>query len=82
MSDRIEKSWIVLRSIECAVGDYCVDIFSRPDGSYVFEEFRKDPEDMGKWTGVKYYSALSFSTEAEALEEAKTRVSWLPIECN
>ena len=59
-----------------------MDIFSRPDGSYGFEEFRKDPEDMGKWTGVQYYSALSFGTEAEALEEAKTRVKWLSIEHN
>ncbi|HEY2564091.1 MAG TPA: hypothetical protein VGI44_10300, partial [Acidimicrobiales bacterium] len=29
------------------MADRCVDIFSRPDGTFGFEEFRRDPEDMG-----------------------------------
>ncbi len=77
MSDRIDKKWVVLRSIESVSGDYCVDIFARPDGSFGFEEFRKDPEDMGIWTGVQYYSVLTFETKSDALKEAKIRVSWL-----
>jgi len=27
--------------------DRCVDVFARPDGTFGFEEFRRDPEDMG-----------------------------------
>jgi hypothetical protein len=47
--------------------DRGVDIFSRPDGTFGFEKFRRDPEDMSAWTAVAYYSARVFSTEDEAL---------------
>jgi 8-oxo-dGTP diphosphatase len=35
----------VLASLENSYGDYCVDIFTRPDGSFGFEEHRRDPEE-------------------------------------
>jgi len=41
MIERIEKN-LVLRSIESDLGNLCVDIFLRPDGTYGFEEFRRD----------------------------------------
>lgn len=77
MSDRIQSSWKVLKSIEIDTGDFCVDIFVREDGSYGFEEFRKDSEDMGKWTGLKYFSVHHFSSEHEALSAAKKNIFWL-----
>ena len=77
MSDRIQNSWKVLRSIEINTGDYCVDIFVREDDSFGFEEFRRDSEDMGMWTRIKYYSVLSFENETDALKEAKVRIKWL-----
>ena len=52
VSKRIDKSWVVVDSIENFERDRCVDIFRRPDGSYGFEEFRRDPEDAGAWTPV------------------------------
>ena len=45
MSKRIDKSWLVFTSIENLEHDRCVDLFRRPDGSYGFEEFRRDVED-------------------------------------
>ena len=48
MSKRIDKSWLVFVSIENFEHDRCVDLFSRPDGSYGFEEFRRDVEDRGE----------------------------------
>ena len=42
VSKRIDKSWVVVDSIENFERDRCVDIFRRPDGSYGFEEFRRD----------------------------------------
>jgi hypothetical protein len=30
-------------------------VFARPDGSFGFEEFRRDPEDVGAWTPVSYF---------------------------
>ena len=57
--------------------DRCVDIFKRPDGTFGFEEFRRDPEDMGGWTPIAYYSVREFGTEAEALAGARETVPWL-----
>jgi hypothetical protein len=57
--------------------DRCVDIFVRPDGTFGFEEFRRDPEDMGTWTPVACYSAQEFISEQEAVTSARKMVSWL-----
>ena len=54
MSQRIDKSWLVFLSIENFEHDRCVDLFSRPDGTHGFEEFRRDAEDRGAWTPVQY----------------------------
>jgi hypothetical protein len=54
-----------------------VDVFARPDGTFGFEEFRRDPEDMGAWTPVAYYSHREFPTEADALIAAREAVAWL-----
>jgi hypothetical protein len=77
MSARIDKSWIVFNSIENREGTRCVDLFYRPDGSYGFEEFRRDPEDAGAWTPVQYFSGLSFASRDEALAAAVDAVGWL-----
>ena len=77
MSKRIDKSWTVFVSIENPEHDRCVDIFSRPDGSYGFEEFRRDIEDAGQWTPVQYYSGVPYASSAEALVTAERCVSWL-----
>jgi len=77
MSSRLDKSWIVLASHQTADGYRCVDVFARPNGTFGFEEFRRDPEDMGAWTPVSYYSGLEFSTEAEAVDAARHAVHWI-----
>ena len=45
MFKRIDRSWLVFVSVENPEHDRRVDFFSRPDGSYGFEEFRRDVED-------------------------------------
>jgi hypothetical protein len=77
VSSRLDKSWKVLASPSTTSVDRCVDIFLRPDGTFGFEEFRRDPEDSGAWTPVTYYSAQEYDTEAEALAAARVRVPWL-----
>ncbi len=77
MSSRLDPSWRVLASPSTRAVDRCVDIFVRPDGSFGFEEFRRDPEDMGAWTPMAYYSARAFPSEAAAVEEARQAVPWL-----
>ena len=77
MSQRIDKSWFVFLSIENFEHDRCVDLFSRPDGTYGFEEFRRDVEDRGAWTPVQYYSGGVYSSREAALAAAKQSVGWL-----
>ncbi len=78
VSARLDPSWSVLASPSTPAVDRCVDIFVRPDGTFGFEEFRRDPEDMGAWTPVAYYSTREFETESDALSAARDAVRWLP----
>lgn len=57
--------------------DRCVDIFRRPDGTFGFEEFRRDAEDMGRWTPIAYFSVREYSSEADAIAAARGAVPWL-----
>ncbi len=77
MSKRLDPSWVVVESIENAQHDRCVDVFARPDGSFGFEEFRRDPEDAGAWTPVSYFSDLRHASKGEALTRAARQVAWL-----
>ena len=77
MSARLDPSWKVLASPSTSAVDRCVDLFARPDGTFGFEEFRRDPEDMGAWTPVAYFSEREFTTEAEARTAARDAVPWL-----
>ena len=77
MSKRIDKSWLVFTSIENDDHDRCVDLFSRPDGTFGFEEFRRDIEDRGEWTPVQYYSASIYLTREAATAAAVKAVNWL-----
>lgn len=77
MSQRIRKDWVVLASLENDTHDRCVDVFLRPDGTYGFEEFRRDPEDAGAWTPVQQQARRVFPTRDAALAAAKLAVAWL-----
>ena len=45
------------------VATFCRPLmFSRPDGTHGFEEFRRDAEDRGAWTPVQYYSGRVYSS--------------------
>lgn len=77
MTRRLEEGWLVFDSLENDQHDRCVDLFSRPDGSFGFEEFRRDPEDSGHWTPVAYHSAVRFETAAAAATAARENVPWL-----
>ena len=77
MSRRIDRSWTVFDSIENGEHDRCVDLFGRPDGSFGFEEFRRDVEDAGGWTPVAYYSGRSFGSKDDAWAAAVKAVAWL-----
>jgi hypothetical protein len=77
VSSRLDKSWLVLASHQTDEGNRCVDIFSRPNGTFGFEEFRRDPEDLGEWTPLSYFSGREYATEDEAVAAARRAVVWL-----
>ena len=77
MSERIDKSWLVFVSVENSDHDRCVDLFSRPDGTFGFEEFRRDVEDRGEWTPISYYSGAIYASRESALDGAMQSVTWL-----
>jgi len=66
-------------SIENPQHDRCVDIFTRPDGSFGLEEFRRDAEDAGAWTPVGYFCSLRYASKREALADAARRVAWFAL---
>lgn len=70
-------SYRVVKSLENQATDRCVDIFQRADGSFGFEECRRDHEDGAVWFPLDKYSGLVFDSEAAALAEARASVAWL-----
>jgi len=67
----------VLRSIETPEGERCVDFFIRPDGSFGFEEYRRDMEDGRGWFPIGFHADKCFASEQEAEAKALAAVSWL-----
>ena len=61
----------VVNSIQNFERDRCADIFVRADGTFGFEEYRRDPEDGGRW------NPITRMLEENALTQAKTCVPWL-----
>jgi hypothetical protein len=69
----------VMRSINRDDGQVCVDIFVRPDGSYGFDEYRRDPEDTRGWYSIGHYDGKSFTSSDAAYTEALARIPWLRL---
>lgn len=77
MSAHLDRTWTVLDSHQTFDATRCVDIFSRPNGTFGFEEFRRDPEDGGAWTPLRSFLNLEYPSVALALEGARKNVAWL-----
>ncbi len=68
---------VALRSINLQGENRCVDLFMRPDGTFGFEEFRRDIEDNRGWFPIGFFGDRVFDSEEDALLEARSKVSWL-----
>jgi hypothetical protein len=73
----MRDGWKVLASRENAEANRCIDIFVRRDGTFGFEEYRRDPEDAGGWTLVAYHAHRVFATRDEAEAAAAGIVAWM-----
>ncbi len=67
----------VTRSYNLDGDTLCVDIFQRPDGSFGFDEFRRDPEDGRGWYSIGHCGTRIFDSFDAALADAKATVAWL-----
>ena len=67
----------VLDSFSLRGEERCVDIFVRPDGTFGFEEYRRDVDDQGGWFAVGFFSSQVFASREQTLTEARARVLWL-----
>jgi len=67
----------VLASFEDQFRTNCVDVFVRENGSFGFEEFRRDSDGGGQWQSLGKYSQRSFASGEAALREADRQVAWL-----
>ena len=67
----------VLASVQNRHGDLCVDVFARADGSFGFEEYRRDPEDGGRWYALHRHAQGVFDSAEAALVQARACVAWL-----
>lgn len=66
----------VLHSINLDGETICVDVFARPDGSFGFDEFRRDPEDGRGWYSIGHHGEKRFSSADAALAAAKSTIGW------
>ena len=69
----------VLESLHNPTADRCVDVFVREDGTFGFEEFRRDHEEAGGWFSLHRYSNQIFHSQDQALAKAKSIVEWLLV---
>ncbi len=67
----------VIRSVNLPNEMICVDVFQRPDGSFGFDEFRRDPEDGQGWFSIGHHGDAVFSSAEAALGAACDTVQWL-----
>ena len=67
----------VLTSLHNLAADRCVDIFVREDGTFGYEEYRRDHEDGRGWFALNHYSNQVFQSQEDAIARARASVPWL-----
>ena len=67
----------VLQSIENDDAGRCVDLFARPDGTFGFEEYRRDIEDGRGWFAIGFHASGRYETADGALRDALSKIAWL-----
>jgi len=77
MAEKPPEKNRVLRSIETPDSGRCVDFFVRPDGTFGFEEYRRDMEDGRGWFPIGFHAEKIFKSDEESEEKALATVSWL-----
>jgi hypothetical protein len=65
----------VIATLHNKDADRAVKIMKWPDGTFGCNEFRRDPEDAGRWTLVRENASGTYATQEQAI--AVARAGWL-----
>ncbi len=68
---------VVVASLESDDGFRCIDIVRMADGLYLFDEWRRDPEDPAGWQLVFANTDKRYRDEAAAKAAAIAATAWL-----
>jgi len=71
------KEQVVIQSINNDESNLCIDFFTRNNGTFGYEEYRKDPENASSWYKIGYFTYKIFSSKDEAYNDAVKTISWL-----
>ena len=77
MTGLIPETKPIVTSIENEARDRCVDFVLHADGTVTYREFRRDPEDAGRWSLVSDYGAPRHACMVDAVAHASRRIAWL-----
>lgn len=58
-----------------------MDLFARPDGTFGFEEYRRDIEDGRGWFPIGFHASGRYETADGALTDALSKIAWLREAC-
>ena len=67
----------VVRCFDNPWDGLCVDIFHRPDGTFGYQEYRRDHETGEGWFPIGDHAAAHCQTQADAVNLARARIVWL-----
>jgi hypothetical protein len=73
------KNFIVVDSFENEDRNKCVDIIQTKVGKFLFQEWRREPEDLHGWFLLGDSSPHAFASQLEATSAACQAIIWLNV---
>jgi len=70
----------VVKSINMTGETICVDFFKRTDGTFGFEEYRRDVETGEGWFPIGFHSGILCTSMEDAVAKAVAATGWLEDE--
>lgn len=70
----------VVKSVNMTGKMICVDFFERPDGTFGFEEYRRDVETSEGWFPIGFHCGILCASMEEAAAKAVAAIGWLEDE--
>ena len=70
------KNYVGAHSVDNQEQNRCVDIIQDLNGTFRFQEWRREPEDLSGWYLMLDSSPKTFLSENEAITAAKRAVTW------